>query len=201
MRCIFLRLKLFPEHALPPCQISFYDCFSLGLEDPVNLRMKCPTFKISIASGFNEEYDQLWDEAKSSLGIRCGVVRDANWMKWKLSKFLVLEARDHDDDSLKGYIAFNTKSGFVTDVLGKSIDVIEKIFLDSINALHYLNPQRIQVSFTEISVMMTNLFKAILKSTSWQQKNFTFSFACYSQSEEIKCNDISAANWYLMPND
>lgn len=194
-------LKLFPKYGLPTCHISFYDCFSLLLDDPKLFRVPDGSLKITVAAGFTDEYDQLWMIAKSRLDIICGVVRNSNWMRWKLTKHLVLEARDVNDNTLKGYIAFNTRSGLVTDFLAISNDAMEMLLLDAIHALHHLNPKRIEVSFNAIKGMATERFRAIMKNIAWQQTNYTFSFACYSQSDVIRHDEIAVANWYIMPND
>jgi hypothetical protein len=194
-------LKTFPKYGLPEPQIVFYDCINISLQDPKTFIEESRPLTIQIADKFTQEYDELWEKSKKALPISCGVIRDEAWIRWKLTKHLVLEARDIFSNELKGFLAFNKKTGLVIDMLCVSNEVMQDIFLSVIKKIHYQNEQKIDVSFTSINVMATPILTAILKGISWQMKNFTFAFACYSLGKEIEQKLIEPSNWYMMPND
>ena len=62
------------------------------------------------AGDFNEEYDQLWEEANRSLPLQCSVVKCAKWLKWKTSRHLLFEMRRQTNHQLRGYIVIKKEA-------------------------------------------------------------------------------------------
>ncbi len=194
-------LRTFPKNGLPEPHIVFYDCYNISLEDTQTYFEKGSSLTIHVADKFNDEYSGLWERAKDNFPIICGVVRDIDWIKWKLSKYLVFEGRDAISNQLQGFVAINKRTGLVIDMLGVNTEILQEILLGVIKQVHYLNREKLEVSFASINGMATPNFMSIAKKIPGQMKNFTFAFACYALTEKIQNPAIHPSKWFMMPND
>src|SRR5215210_100060 len=80
-----LQLKLSPKYSLIEASINMYNCLRIRLTNNISITNKQFDNSYLQAGDFNEEYDQLWEEAIRSLPIQCSVVKCAKWHKWKTS--------------------------------------------------------------------------------------------------------------------
>ena len=195
-------MKLFQRFGLPKVEIPPPHCFGLSLNDPRNFFPLNEQYKISVLSKeFTNEYDNLWEKSSVSLPIHCGIVRNARWLNWKAKGHLTFEIRHPKKNELVGYICFKKNSGLIEDLLCQTEQDAEIILKMAIHVLHHLNPLRPEVSFGQITGMLTPFFKRLLKNIPFELKKFDFAFGCFSIDDNIDNEDIHPQNWYMMPND
>jgi hypothetical protein len=132
--------------------------------------------------------------------IKCGIVRNAIWLNWKLHFHTVLEFREPSSNQLLGYIALK-KDGLIVDMLARTKSDAEKMIASAINNLHHSNPDRFPTFFSSIKVMYTPVFEPLLQNKNFEKSNFSFAFGSYPISNAIKRNQIKSLDWYMMPND
>lgn len=77
--------KTFPKYSLIEASINMYNRLRIRLTDNISITNKQFDNSYLQAGDFNEEYDQLWEEAIRSLPIQCSVVKCAKRLKWKTS--------------------------------------------------------------------------------------------------------------------
>jgi GNAT superfamily N-acetyltransferase len=86
---------------------------------------------IKAATGIDDSYNQLWQRVAGDYCI--AVKRNGDYLKWRYfdkpdTDYIILEAREKRDSSLKGYIVittqdrFNLKLGLIVDILVESGD-------------------------------------------------------------------------------
>jgi hypothetical protein len=195
-------LRLFPQFDLPYVQVSSFDCFSISLEDKDTYILERNSLTVNSHTGeFQQEYNELWDDAVRHFPICCSVVRKASWLQWKIQGHSVFEVRCAQNNILNGYIAINKKSGLIVDMLARTKEDLQKVINAVVQSLHYSKPDRIPEMWKEITGMYTPLLQSILQNTKYEMKNFRFGFACYPLDESIDNNLIQPSSWYMMPND
>lgn len=193
-------LKSLPKHGLPEMQPTAFSCFTISLQDESTYNNDYGDQYVTIQSTkFGEEYDQLWNDAAEQFPITCGVVRNADWLNWKLGRFSVFEIRNTNTKRLNGYVAVKRDSGLIVDMLSKTKqDLVTNLNL-VVGALHQSNPDRITTNWTELKGMYSSMFQILFQQLS--TINFSFAFGCCSLTAAIKPEQIAPARWYMMPND
>jgi len=192
-------LKAFPKYGLPTTHIALYDCFSLSLNGKEYQPSNC---KINTSQKlFSQEYDALWNEASIQLPIACAVKRSATWLKWKISDYLVFEARCTHFNKLIGYIAIDKKSGLIIDMLARTKEDLNGVIKSTIYYLHISNPSRYPLQLNKLKGMLTPYIKAVLQDILFENEPFTFAFGCYPLQDSISLQEIHPLQWYMMPKD
>lgn len=192
-------LRLFPSFGLPDMQPTTFPCFQISLE---HSSMFTPQPELSVRrleGGFTTEYDELWIEAAGALPVPCGVVRNANWLNWKLGAHEVFEVRTKTSDALQGYVAIKKDSGLLVDTLAKNKTALKENLHAVLNALHRKNPESISTHWTAIKGMYTPLLRETFPDLG--TVNFTFAFGCGSLHPDVQPGQLAPHQWHLMPND
>ena len=178
------------------------DCYALSLNSTAGGNLKIENdLEVSFISEFNDEYDDLWQSAKQNFPINCAIVRNSDWLKWKLGSHCVLEVRRNNDKELMGYAAIKKDSGLLVDALARTPNDLETIITVAIEALSQREDSKNQANIEEIKVMKTQALASVIQKLGFKREKFKFAFWCYSIDESVPCKVIEPQQWYVMPND
>ncbi len=75
-------------------------------------------YSARLVTDFSIEYEALWESARNTFPITCGVVRHPTWLRYKNIEHLALEVRLRDN-TLIGYTAINKKTCLLVDILAR----------------------------------------------------------------------------------
>ncbi len=191
-------LKAFPRYGLPHMNVALFDCFSIDVEAYNNVQSNL-TFTAILNQPFNNEYDELWENACTQFPIACGVSRNAKWLEWKLGGHLVFECRQLAGNNLLGYVAINKKSGLIVDMLAETPEQLNQV-LHAVLAFLKQDKSNTMVA-KNITGMLTPATIAALKNIDYKKENYTFGFGCYLFESSPLAHETEISNWYMMPND
>jgi len=143
---------------------------------------------------FGPEYEELWEEARESFPIRCGVVRDGSWLTFRNSGRIALEVRDAADGSLVGYSATKRGTGLLADVLARRPGRLTEVIAATAAWLAADESRGI----THLKAMRTPALEPALRELGFTPVDYRFAFTC---------NALGGApggepgSWYVMPGD
>ncbi len=192
-------LRLFPKIMPNPSEIVTYDCFAVSLEDAQTLPSLKNDYYINIATAITDEYDELWQDAVLQMPIKCGIARHSKWLKYGVGQQLVLETRNTADNKLSGYMIIKKDTGLITDILARNVNNLKTVFKHSLHSLHYQNPAKIPVAFTQLKVMHTKNVEPIMSEAVFTKDNYRFALGGYLLDTAIDFEKIKAENWYMTP--
>lgn len=190
-------VKTFSKYGLPEASIAINDCLRIKLDVGNIFSYKHSESYYVQCGQFNEEYDQLWEDAKTSLSIQSAVVRRAKWLMWKRAPHLLLEMRSKKSNQLKGYIVIKKDSGLVVDLLARSVEEMESVVCLSVEFLQQNNSDSHQQKITEIKLMQTPIINKVLNSIEHDKIDFRFALVHYHLDDEVQKN----IEWFIMPDD
>ena len=153
-------------------------------------------YSVSISSSFNDDYNALWQSAVENFPLNNAIVRNSNWLNWKLGGHIVLEVRQ--ENKLLGYAAVKKENGLVEDALAHTPDDLETVIKEAIIALSVL---KITLPNNEIKMMQTHATAPIIEKLGFQEIDYKFGFWCYSPDNSISVEKLQLARWFMMPND
>ena len=175
---------------------SQIECHAISLKaflyEP-NKKDKCNANSVSL---FNHEYNTLWRSTIKNFPLGNAVVRDSNWLKWKLGDYLVLEVRKAK--RLTGYVAVKKDTGLITDALARTPADFETVIKKAIEKLHFLKDT---LPTDDIKLMHTHVTSSIIEKMGFQKIDYKFGFWCYSPDDSISFENLQMARWFMMPND
>jgi hypothetical protein len=147
---------------------------------------------------FGPEYEELWQEARQSFPIACGVVRSAAWLSFRNSGRIALEARDREDGSLLGYSATKRQTGLLADVLARRPEHLTAVIAAT---AVWLAAQRRQETgeITHLKAMRTPALAPALDALGFTPVDYTFAFACAHLG--APAGQVAPESWYVMPGD
>lgn len=192
-------LRLFPRVMPNPSDTASYDCFAISLDDSQVFLSASDELKVIATNNFTEEYDALWEDAVIQMPVRCGIVRKANWLNYINGSHLILETRSVTNNGLVGYMAINKQSGLIVDAFARNIQYLEKVFQQSVNALHQSNPQKLPVNFTKLKGMLTYITDPIVSKIGYETDSYRFAFGGYLLDKNIPFENLQASQWYMTP--
>ncbi len=182
-------------------QSATFNTFSVTIKESAdNKALENSHLNLKIAESFTEEYDQLWKNAVIGVPIHCGIVRQKEWLKYKLSDHCVIEARHRTDHSLKGYFVVKKKSGLLVDMLANSKQELKELFWCSIEMLASACPENTLIETGKVTGMYTDLMALILENKEVEFPNYKFDFGCCALDDSIDPDHIKPGQWYMMPD-
>lgn len=193
-------LHLFPKVGLPKMETAEYECWSLPKTSFKNFSIIFDDLEASPTTEISADFDGLWNEAKRKFPIKCGMVRNAERLRWKLGKHLVFSTRT-SAGKLIGYVAINKKTGLIVDMLAQTPSDLEVIFTSTLKAFDRFERDNGAFSFGGIGLMKTETFSPLIEDFNFEKTDFKFAFGCYSIDSAIKTESILPPNWYKMPDD
>lgn len=187
-------MRFFPRAGLHPVEMSEFDCYALRINETEHSRDQ--KISISPVNEFNHEFDGLWDSAVANFPIKCGIVRNAQWLVWKLSGRHTFEARNAKNELL-GYISIDKKTSLIVDALAKTPKDLE----DILGALIGFLKQNDEFGIEEIKLMKTDFLQNIVDKFGFSSVDFKFAFGCYAVDRNIPTEALTPDKWFMMPND
>jgi hypothetical protein len=193
-------MKLFPRAGLPKMEIAEYECWSLPKENFPNSWLILDDLETVPIEKFSADFDELWNEAKCNFPIKCGMVRDAERLRYKLGGHLVFATRN-GAGKLIGYLAINQKTGLIVDMLAVSPDELETVLASTLKAFNRFESENGAFHFGGLGLMKTDIFASLIENFGFQKTDFKFAFGCYSIDSTVSTESILPENWYKMPDD
>ena len=106
---------------LPRFEEAEFECMNLRLDvDSVSALNEVAAradLEAQPAASFGGDYEELWCKAKSAFPVTCGVIRDANWLKFRNGGRITVEVRHRGTRELVGYVAFKRQTMLLADIL------------------------------------------------------------------------------------
>jgi hypothetical protein len=189
-------LRLFPKAGLPKMEIAEFDCRSFSYQSVLPKTEKIKHLKISPIDRFEENFDELWNNAIANFPIECGVIRNSEWLNWKNGGRWSFAAHN-SENKLVGYLSIDKKTSLLADVLAETPEILEQMF----ETFCSFTAQNKQFGIQEFKVMKTNFMSPIIEKFGFSKVDFKFAFGCYSIDTNIPTEAIQPQNWYMMPND
>jgi hypothetical protein len=193
-------MKLFPKAGLPVMEIAEYECWSLPKTSFESFSPSSNDLETTPVMEISADFDELWNSAQESFPIKCGMVRDAQRLRWKLGNQLVFSTRN-GAGKLIGYLAINPKTGLVVDMLTTSPDEVEAVFASTLKAFNRFESENGQLAVNGIGLMKTGFLSALIENFGFRKTDFMFAFGCYSIDSAVQTESILPKNWYKMPDD
>lgn len=193
-------MKIFPRFGLPKFEIAEYECWSLPKAKFENFSLMSDDLETSQTTEISVAFDEFWSVAKDSFPIKCGMVRDAERLRWKLGNHLIFTTRN-GTGKIIGYVGINQKTGLVIDMLTASPNDLELVFASTLKALNRFESKNGAFNFGGIGLMKTEIFAPLIENFGFEKTDFKFAFGCYSIDSAVKTESILPPNWYKLPDD
>jgi hypothetical protein len=147
---------------------------------------------------FGADYEELWEAARESFPISCGVVRDGAWLTFRNSGRIALEIRDAGDGSLVGYSATKRRTGLLADALARRPERLVEVV--AATALRLAAERRGEPGeVTRLKVMRTPAFEPALRQLGFEASDYRFAFTCEALGGGLE--GVAPGSWYVMPGD
>ena len=179
-----------------------YGCASLPLEAASVPEIKCAArgFEARGRSEFGEEYEALWQQAKESFPIDCGVVRDAAWLRFRNSGRITVEVREAATGRLVGYSATKKQTGLVADLLAREPGELKGVLAATLCWLD-ANRSDLPKGMTHLKVMCTPALAPAVDALGFAPNDYRFAFFCKAFDSAITLEDVAPERWYILPGD
>lgn len=188
-------VKTFPKYGLPDPEISIIDCIGIDVKKifssviPETNLFEVQQGKISSA------YESLWNKFVKSYPVENAISRSTNWLKWRRSDDLILEAYHPETEELKGVVIIKKKTGQIVEIIAESMENLQQT-LKAVSRWLYQNLNEINIS--EIKLMHTPFAEQLVLGMPHHTVNFRFAFVCLSpQRKEVPL----IREWFIMPDE
>ncbi len=142
---------------------------------------------------FGADYEELWQQARQSFPIACGVVRDGAWLTFRNSGRIALEVRNRDDGSLVGYSATKRQTGLLADALARTPGHLTAVIAATAIRLRELG------EITHFKAMRTPVLDPVLQALGFEPVDYRFAFTCNTLGGGLE--RVAPESWYVMPGD
>jgi hypothetical protein len=195
--------RIAPRFGIPPFAEANYDCVALPLaaSRDSNVADVADGLVAQPVAEFGEEYDALWLAAKESFPIRCGVVRQRDWLRFRNSGRIGVEVRDASDGSLVGYTATKRQTGLLADILARHPRDLERVVAATLRWLRDERGRSVPEAITHLKVMRTPVLASALERFDVEMVDYRFAFTCNTFDAALSLDSIAPERWYLMPGD
>ena len=197
---VFRRL---PRFGLRPFAEAAYACASLPLEAAraPEVERAARGFEARGVAEFGDEYDQLWQEARGSFPIDCGVVRDPGWLRFRNSGRIAVEVRERANGQLAGYSATKRQTGLLADVLAREPGSLKNVLAATLRWLDAERPAAVPAQLTHLKVMRTPALAPALDALGFETNDYKFAFTCNTCDPALTPDDVAPDRWYILPGD
>jgi hypothetical protein len=193
--------RLAPRFGVPPFGATTFGCAELPLQTAALARAAgwAKTVEALPVTRFGPEHEELWQSARQTFPIACGVVRDAAWLTFRNSGRIALEIRDRVDGSLIGYSAIKRQSGLLLDLLARQPDDLPAVIGATACWLESSG------EITHLKAMRTPALEPALQALGFAPADYRFAFICNSLGnlfgQPPGRERIAPGRWYVMPGD
>ena len=193
---VFRRL---PRFGLRPFAEAAYACATLPLEaaHAPEVERAAQGLEARGVAEFGDEYEQLWQEARESFPIDCGVVRDPGWLRFRNSGRIAVEVRERASGRLVGYSATKKQTGLVADLLAREPGELKNVLAATLRRLDAERPS----ALTHLKVMRTPALAPALDALGFELNDYRFAFTCNALDSAFAPDDVAPDRWYILPGD
>jgi hypothetical protein len=174
-----------------------FGCAELPLEPAALARLErfARAVEARPVERFGAGYEELWEEARESFPISCGVVRGAAWLTFRNSGRIAFEVRDAGDGSLVGYSATKRQTGLLADALARRPERLAEVVAATALRLAANGPGEV----TRLKAMRTPAFEPVLRELGFEPSDYRFAFTCEALGGPPE--GVAPGRWYVMPGD
>lgn len=185
---------------LPPFADAEYPCLArpFAPPPPASLSRGCVASRIT---QFGEEFHALWETARTSFPIHCGVVRKPGWLDYKNSSHLTLEVRDPEDGVLVGYSAMRARDGLLMDILARRPAHLTTVLAATLEWLASRSGDPSLGGVDTLKAMASPQLERALNTLGFEPVDYLFAFVCNPLEAELALEEIAPERWYLTPGD
>ncbi len=189
-------LRLAPRFGQPRFDATTFGCAGLPLTAAALSRLEPFARRVEVqpVARFGPEYEELWQQARQSFPISCGVVRDGAWLTFRNSGRIALEVRDASDGSLAGYSATKRQTGLLADVLARRPEDLTAVVAATAIWLGA------QGDLTHLKAMRTPALDPALQALGFAPVDYRFAFTCNTLGSALG-EAARPEGWYVMPGD
>lgn len=196
-------LRLAPRFGESRFDAATFGCAELPLDAAAATRLApfARTVEAKPVAQFGPEYEELWRQARQSFPIACGVVRDAEWLRFRNSGRIALEVRDAGDGSLVGYSATKRQGGLLADALARHPEDLVAVI--AVTAIWLGSQERRQEpeAITHLKAMRTPALDPALQKLGFTPVDYRFAFTFNTLGEDTGLARVAPERWYVMPGD
>jgi hypothetical protein len=192
-------LRLAPRFGQPRFDSTTFGCAEIPLATEILPRLEHAARGVEIrpVTRFGPEYEELWQQARRSFPISCGVVRDTAWLAFRNSGRIALEARDREDGSLVGYSATKRQTGLLADVLSRRPEHLTAVI--AATAVWLAGRREEAGPVTHLKAMRTPALAPALDALGFAPVDYRFAFTCNHLGSPD--GHVAPEHWYVMPGD
>ena len=191
--------RLLPRVGISAFAEAAYPCVSLPIEaaSGPEVERAARGFEARAVTRFSEEYEQLWQQARETFPIDCGVVRDTAWLRFRNSGRIAVEVRELSTGRLVGYSATKKQTGLLADLLAREADELKHVLAAT---LRWLNNEWsvLPGALTHLKVMRTPALAPALDALGFTPVDYRFAFTCKAFEPAL---DVAPERWYILPGD
>lgn len=190
-------LRLAPLLGVPRFPGAAFDCFERSLKSDA---AALPDASVSTAQfdAFGAEHDELWEEARMRLPVRCGVRRHAPRLAFRNGGHLRLEIRHVANSRLLG-IAVVRRDGLLVDWIARDAGTIEPLLASAWRFLRMRRSEGEERAPRSLKVMATPLLMPALDALRFERSRFQFGFVCRAIDGALRSR-VTPDRWFLTPN-
>lgn len=188
--------RLLPRVGISAFAEAAYACGSLPLDaaSAPEIERASSGFEARGVTEFGDEYEQLWQQAKESFPIDCGVVRDTAWLRFRNSGRIAVEVRESSSGTLVGYSATKKQTGLVADLLAREPGELTNVLAATLRWIARERP----ANLTHLKVMRTPALAPALDAMGFTPIDYRFAFTCKAFEPAL---DVAPERWYILPGD
>lgn len=187
---------------LPRVVDAEYACLGLPITSVSSKATEAAGYlTVSPVTNFDARFESLWQSAKDTFPITCGVVRSPAWVHYKNKGHVTLEARDSGDNALVGYTAIKKQTGLLVDILARRPDDLAPVLGATLDWLATEQNDAVKGGIDYLKVMQTPLLRPALDALGFTPVDYRFAFVCASLEPGLPLETFSAEHWYVTPGD
>ncbi len=166
---------------------------------------------------FGTEYVALWQAARCSFPIACGIVRSPAWLRYNQVSgqararvadrhYLTLEVFDVRDGAHVGYTAITTAgsnpgSALLVDILAHCPTQLTSVLAGTLDWLATEPGVQATGGLDRLTAMETPTLQPALRAVGFAPVDYTFVFVCMTLDPSLPAAAVAPARWYVMPGD
>lgn len=186
---------------LPRFEEAEFECMNLRLNvDSVSVLNDVAAraeLEAQPPASFGEDYEELWCKAKSAFPVTCGVIRDANWLKFRNGGRITVEVRHRGTRELVGYVAFKRQTMLLADILTREPGTLAAVLAAALSHVASLS----NGSALIVKAMATPTMMPALTSLGFEAAHYQFAFVCNSLHDGLAPQAVAPDQWYVTPGD
>jgi hypothetical protein len=177
------------------------------LEAPLNGNGKArlpggAAWQVQPVSAFGPEFQSLWEAARRSFAIGCGVRRSPEWLSYRNGDHHVLAVRAPRDESLAGYVSVHKQTGLIMDLAARNSAELTPVLAAALGWLaHQPAGSPFSINRDHVKVMETPVLRAALSELSFTPVDYHFAFVCDPLDPSLSPEEVHPGQWYIMPGD